>query len=573
MAVYTFSWCRVEGTSIPDPEKNYGTFTNLPSGQKIFYGSPEIQINNPTSIVNGCVYKIVPISTFGYTSIADIDTNYVTLQNQINTYDRSINVGVNGSIYYYKPFTVDESCIIYHADSTKTTFDHAAIILIDQYATPEIIAITGSYKGSGVPIGEEFDTDKLEIYTVYADGNSARLLNGYTIDPVNKIITVVGSNVVKINYITPTGKSLTTSIIIQGIKNLQGITAIYDGPPVGETKEALRKYFIVTAQYSDGSSATVTDFSFPSGNIVSNTNGGVLQIYYKGFYTNVTVPMYTVSTSRLIAYYNGPNVEVGHDFDIQYCRIKIYYASSDGLNDRYEDIDPTNCTYSTQTIDHEGLNQIVVQYNGQAGLVSTVMTVVGIKPDVVLNFIEAKYVGPEIVVDKSYSIERIICKAHYSNGSIVQVFDFSVDSNIIKYPGPNEYVVSYKDKATDTTCTTTVTIIGLPKDSTTESGYVPISLQNHYPEATRLNNRYRGPAEARKQNNIDMMICENLLDLYAIFANIENSFNNFVSLINGDNSIKAKTLNEIQHMEDVQYKWIHDERFTKGKYEQEVSHE
>ena len=568
MAVFTIGWCRVEGMPIPDLEKEYGTFTNIPSGQKVFYGTPEIQINNPISIVNGCVYKIVPLTEFGYSTILEVDANFATLQNKIQTYDKTIDTD-HGSIYYWEPFTVNESCVIYHADSTKKTFDNAALILIDQHATPEIIAITGSYKGGGVPVGEVFDTKMLELYVIYADGNKARLLDNYTTDPTDKIITVVGSNVVKINYTTPTGKALTTTVIIEGIKNLQGITALYDGPHVGFGNEALRKYFIVVAQYSDGSSATVTDFSFPSGNIVSETNGGVLQIYYKGFYTDVVVPTYAVSTSRLMAYYNGPNVEVGHDFDIKYCKIKIYYASADGLHDRYEDIDPSLCTFSTTMVDHEGVNQITVQYVGQAGPVNTVMVVIGIKPETVLTFIEAQYTGPEIVVGKSYSAERVICKAHYSNGSIVQIRNFSLNSNVVQYVGPNEYIVTYKEK--DTTVTTTVTVIGLPKDSTTESGYSPVSLQNNYPEATRLNNRYRGPAEARKHDNVDNMIQENLLALYNIFANIEQNFNELVESVNGNNSIKVKTLNEVQHIEDTQYKWMHDERFAEGKYKQEVN--
>ena len=567
MAVFTIGWCRVEGMPIPDLEKEYGTFTNLPSGQKVFYGTPEIQINNPISIVNGCVYKIVPLTEFGYSTILEVDANFATLQNKIQTYDKTIDTD-HGSIYYWEPFTVNESCVIYHADSTKKTFDNAALILIDQHATPEIIAITGSYKGGGVPVGEAFDTKMLELYVIYADGNKARLLDNYTTDPADKIITVVGSNVVKINYITPTGKALTTTVIVEGIKNLQGITALYDGPHVGFGNEALRKYFIVVAQYSDGSSATVTDFSFPSGNIVSETNGGILQIYYKGFYTDVVVPTYAVSTSRLMAYYNGPNVEVGHDFDIKYCKIKIYYASADGLHDRYEDIDPSLCTFSTTMVDHEGVNQITVQYVGQAGPVNTVMVVIGIKPETVLTFIEAQYTGPEIVVGKSYSAERVICKAHYSNGSIVQIRNFSLNSNVVQYVGPNEYIVTYKEK--DTTVTTTVTVIGLPKDSTTESGYSPVSLQNNYPEATRLNNRYRGPAEARKHDNVDNMIQENLLALYNIFANIEQNFNELVESVNGNNSVKVRTLNEVQHIEDTQYKWMHDERFAEGKYKQEV---
>ena len=70
-----------------------------------------------------------------------------------------------------------------------------------------------------------------------------------------------------------------------------------------------------------------------------------------------------------------------------------------------------------------------------------------------------------------------------------------------------------------------------------------------------------------------MMIRENILSLYNIFANIEQNFNNAVESINGNNSIKVQTLNEIHHIEDTQYQWIHDKRFAKGKYKQEVKNE
>ena len=117
------------------------------------------------------------------------------------------------------------------------------------------------------------------------------------------------------------------------------------------------------------------------------------------------------------------------------------------------------------------------------------MIVIGIKPEVTLNFIEAEYTGSPIVQGKAFSIERVICKAHYSNGAVVAVKNFAINSNIVQYVGLNEYIATYKEK--DATVTTTFSVIGLEKDSTTESGYRPISLQNNYPEATRLNNRYR----------------------------------------------------------------------------------
>lgn len=574
MAVFTFEWCRVEGCQIPNLQKEYGTFAQLPSNTKVFYGTPEIQINNPTSIVNGCVYKIVPISEFGFDTILEIDANYTDVLSAISNYDKTVDIqdAANSAQYYYEPFVVEESSVIFHADSTKKTFDHYAVIYVDQFATPEIITVAANYKGPAVPVGETFSLDNIELFAVYADGNQAQIKQGYEVDPEDRIITQLGSNVIKITYTSPTGTTFITSIIIEGVKNLQGVEAFYDGPSVSYGQEAKRKYFIVVAQYSDGSSATVTDFTFPDGNIVSESNSGVITIYYKGFWTTVVVPTYDVSSSRLIAYYNGPNVEVGHDFDTKYAKIKIYYQSDDELNAHYEDIDTELCIFSRTTIDHEGVNQILVQYTGKLGPVSTTMIVIGIKPEVTLNFIEAEYTGSPIVQGKAFSIERVICKAHYSNGAVVAVRNFAINSNIVQYVGLNEYTATYKEK--DTTVTTTFSVMGLEKDSTTENGYRPITLQNNYPEATRLNNRYRGPAEGYKHENIDQMIHENIQTLYELFASIEHGFNELVERVDGNNCIKVKTLNTVSQLEDETVQWITDSRFATGKYqEEEENHE
>ena len=573
MAVFTFEWCRVEGSPIPDLNKEYGTFTQLPLNTKVFYGTPEIQINNPVSIVNGCVYKVVPISEFGYNTILEIDTNYNNLLSQISSYDKTVDTenATNSAIYYYKPFVIEESSVIFHADSTKKSFDHYTIIYVDKHITPEIVTVVGNYKGSSIPVGETFDLKDIELYAIYSDGNKALIKENYIVEPANRVITQLKSNVIKITYTSPTDTTFITNVVIEGVKSLQGIEAHYDGPNVAFGNEALRKYFIVIAKYSDGSSSTVTQFTFPDGNKVNESNSGVITIYYNGFYTAVVIPTYDVSSSRLIAYYNGPNVEIGNNFDIKYCNIKIYYKSNDNTNTYYEDIDAEACVFPVTTIEHEGVNHISVQYTGKLGLVSTTMIVIGIKPEITLNFIEAEYTGPSIAQGKAFSIERVICKAHYSNGSIAIVKNFAINSNIIKHVGLNEYVITYKEK--DTIVTTIFSIIGLEKDDTTESNYNPISLQNNYPEATRLNNRYRGPAEGYKHDSVHEMIQENINTLYKLFANIEQKFNELVENVNGNNCIKIKTLNTVSQLEDETVTRIKDERFTAGIYRKEDKHE
>lgn len=572
MAIYNRDWCRIEGGTVPDPQKEYGTFVNLPINTEVFYGNPEVQIFNPDSVINGIVYKVVYLSELGAgaNTVHEIDANYAQIMTNIANYDRTIVISdaVNSANYYYEPFALTGSCVIFYADSMSTRFDHQLIVYVDEYATPDVVTVVGSYVGPPIPVGETYKETDLQMYAVYSDGNKALLRQGYTLDPADRKITMLGSNVVKVTYVSPTNVTFVATVIVPGIRNLQSISAIYDGPNVSYGQEALRKYFIVVAHYSDDSSATVTDFTFPSGNTVTQTNGGVIPIFYKGFTTSVTVPTYTVSSSRLMAYYNGSNVEVGDNFNPDYCNIKIYYQSSDSQFSHYEDIPASSCVFSTTVVDHEGINYITVQYTGKAGPVSTKMVVVGIRPEKTLSYITAEYTGPEVVQGKTFSAERVICKAYYSDGSVVTVRNFALATNVVTLVGSNEILVSFKDG--DTTVTTTITVTGLEPDSTTENGYNPIYLQNFYPEATRLNNRYRGPAESYKHDSTNQALYENIIALYAIYANIERSFNELIERIEGNENIKSATINATNWMNDTVQGWINDPRFTTGTYQPQI---
>lgn len=565
---YGSGWMRVEGNPVPPKvlSDKYGTFVNMPQNTRIFYSISEINIYNPNSLIKGIVYKCVPLSHLGYDTIDEVDGNYATFLNDVANYDKTVVLGdANNAaqLLHSAAFTINESCLVLFAESDKTRFDHYDVLFVDTSATPDVVTVTAHYIGPPIPVGEQYSLKDLEVHVVYTNGDDALMVSGYEVDPSDRIIHNVGSNVCNLIYEFK-DKTFKCTYIVTGTKKLVGIRGIYDGPPVSYGQEAKRKYMIVIAEYSDGSSATVTDFSLPSGSVVSETNGGQIPIYYKGFDGVISVPTFDLSSSRLIAFYSGPNVEVGHDFDIKYATVKIYYADSQDINSFYEDIDSESCTFSTTMIDHEGVNYITVQYEGRLGVISTKMVVIGIKPEVKLNFIEAEYTGPEIYQGSVFSPERIICKAHYSDGSIVKVRNFTINSNIVKEVGPNEFLVKFTDK--DDTAETTVTVIGLERDSTSEDGYNEISLLNHYPEMTRLNNRYRGPAEAQKHHDVNQMLHDSLIEINDIFAEIERTFNGFVTLREGQGNVKMMTLNTVRQISDNVNAWLTDERFTTGYY-------
>lgn len=575
MAVKTYGWCRIEGTPIIDKQSVYGSFTNLPSTVDIFYGQPEVQMFNKDpnpmlALTDGVVYRQIFLedlehgSQFG--SIQEIDSSYDILLMDIENLNKTISTS-NGDIYYSEPIAITKSSVILYGGSSELNFNKYCIIYIDEQVTPKIIAITSKYKGNPIPIGEEFDIKNLEVYAIYEDGNKALVKQGYTLTPDSKVINSVGSNAFQVTYTTPQNKDVTSGFVVTGIKALVGIVCVYDGPTIAFDQEAEKKYFVTTVQYSDGSSATVTDFTFPDGRVVSETNNGLLRIYYKGFYNEVQVPVYEVTTSRLIAWYNGPSVEIGNEWQKEYAKIKIYYQGTDSYNSYYEDLDYEKCEFGQTIIDHEGINQIPVTYEGKLGTITTFMSILGVNPTITLNFITAEYKGPDIVVGKPFSLEKVIVKAYYSNSEIIEVRNFGVGngSTIVSSTGPNEFAINYVDSEGQVG-NTTVTIIGIPKDSTTDTNYTPISLDNFYPEATKFNNRYRGPAEAYKHLQIANMLYQNINYLYNIFYSIEKDFNNIVNDINTSSYNKNYSLNNIKEIEETEKKWINNELFINGYY-------
>lgn len=582
--VRTNGWCRIEGCEISNLDKEYGILHNIPNNeQHIYYGHPEIQIENPYSTTHSVVYCVKPIDTaFGYSEINDIDDNWNQFVSNIQTWMGSNYVDTSDpdTGYYYvgKPFNVSKSSVIFYDDSSKSStagsrYGHYAIVLVDEYAVPNVINITAKYKGDAVPVGEELDTNQLEVVAQYDDGNEIKIDNHngstpYTLEPADKIVTQLGANVFEVYYIDPEGDVNKTTFIVQGIRNLQSIAGYWDGGMVAYGKEAQKKFFVVIGHYSDDTESTITDFEFPNGNIVTETNDGLIDIFYKGRTCQIQVTPFKVKLSRLIAYYNGPQVEVNHNFQPSYVQVKIYYsAGGDVGNSYYETINVEDCKISDTLVSKEGVNTYNISYEGQLGVITTSFTVVGFIPDLKPTDIQVTYTGPGIYQGRTFDLERVICNIYYNNGTIKTVKNFVVSTNIIHDVGPNVITVTYNENTT--TLTGEIIVNGLENDSTTNNNIFPTSLNNNYPRATILNNRYRGPAEGIKTNDYARMIIKNIQELYSLFTNIEKQYNQIISDVAGDTSIKITTLNSVSFMQHQLNAILKDDHYTTGIYKSE----
>lgn len=536
----TNNWYRLEGYIVPTDEYNYSTpITNL-DGLDIWYTNVEVQLQNPSigNFVHGVKYKTRTFSDFGFSTIEEINANFTaTLNTMLAEMKNS-----EGALVYTESFVVTESTVICFGDADSDTLSRYVVILKDDYLTANVTAITAQYDGPPVAMDESFSSDYLTVIGHFNDGHTSNFIAGtYSITRSDGIATTtinqVGSNVF-IATVVYGENTWTASFVVPGVKRIVSIQAEYDGPAVALNKKPKRKNIVVVANYSDGSASTITDWTYLNGDTITEENDGILTIYYQGFECSVEINHYDAYPTQIKAFYNGPKVEVGNDFLMDYLTVKIYYQDAADINSYWEELDQAYYTVDKQTILHEKDNIITVTYITNAGTILTTNFVIeGFIPEKEILYITAEYSGPPIRKSKTYNPEKVICKAHWDNGDVTLIKDFTVATTIVPEVGLNEIALTYKDY----TCTFIVT--GVEVESTTESGYSPTEIDLLYPEARKLNHRRRGPMESEKFDAYNKFVYDNIVNLFEIYNDLEKQYKQIYSDISSLQNTGINTLN------------------------------
>ena len=536
----TNNWYRLEGYIVPVDEYNYSTpITNL-NGLDIWYTNVEVQLQNPSVVnfIHGVNYKTRKFSDYGFKTIEEINANFSATLNTM----RAEMENNEGALTYVEPFVITESTVICFGDSYDSKLSRYVVILKDDYLTANITAITAQYDGPAVAMDEAFNYDYLTVTGHFDDGHTSKFMVGtYSVTRSDGVATnkinKVGSNVFTATVVY--GENIwTASFVVPGVKRLIGIQAEYDGPSVAMNKKPKRKNIIVIANYSDGSASTITDWTYLNGDTITENNNGILTIYYQGFECTVEINHYDAYATQIKAFYNGPKVEVGHDFMMSYLTVKIYYQDSTNTNSYWEELDQAHYTVDKQTILYEKDNIITVTYVTNSGNVLTTNFIVeGFLPEKEILYITAEYSGPPIRKGKTYNPEKVICKAYWNNGNVSLIKDFTVTTTIIDKVGPNEITLNYKEH----TCNFIVT--GVEAENTTESGYSPTEIDLLYPEATKLNHRRRGPMESEKFDAYNKFVYNNITTLFNIFNDLENQYKQMYNDVSSLQNIGTNTLN------------------------------
>lgn len=136
--------------------------------------------------------------------------------------------------------------------------------------------------------------------------------------------------------------------------------------------------------------------------------------------------------SSVTAVYTGDSVLVGKSIDLE--KLTVMGLYTDGSY-----IKLSNYVLSTYVVEQAGNNQIVVTCDD----VGTTFTVVGKE----VRLLSAYYGKSTVTVGESLVKEEIKVRAHYNDGSMEEISDYTISDMVVKNVGANIFYVFYEGKS------------------------------------------------------------------------------------------------------------------------------
>lgn len=136
---------------------------------------------------------------------------------------------------------------------------------------------------------------------------------------------------------------------------------------------------------------------------------------------------------ELLAYYNGDGEALMVGATIPKREIEVV-----GIYDDGSEAIIRSFTMSTTTVQRDGENTISISYNG----LRTTITVFGKK----VESLEAEYMGEDVTVGQSVKKKDISVTAYFTDGSMEDITNFTMASDVVKREGENVLRVSYGGK-------------------------------------------------------------------------------------------------------------------------------
>lgn len=227
------------------------------------------------------------------------------------------------------------------------------------YSAITLVSISAKYTGGPVPVGTSVNSLTGITVEAYYSDSSVQKVTSYLLS--GKIEE--GENTVTVTW---NGKTTTFKVTGYVVITVSGISAIYTGSQVlaGTNIEDLRDNLRVTATYSDGTTAIVTDYTL-SGTIEEGAN--TITISYSGKSTTVSVTGYgEITFTGITVNYTGGSMPLGTPTSTikQYLTVTANY--SDGSTQVVTDYAIAG------SVSVVGNNEYQVSYNGKGAFFTVV---------------------------------------------------------------------------------------------------------------------------------------------------------------------------------------------------------
>lgn len=199
----------------------------------------------------------------------------------------------DGSVVQVTEFSFEPQVASTNPTEVTVTFEGKTATVSVPVGTVSLTGIAAEYVGTGtIYVGDNLTKNMFKVTAKYNDGSS-NVVSDYTFTPVTMVNA--GEQVVTFTY---QGKETTATVTVVAL-SVTKITARWIGGTIFKGTAFTKSMFTVTAEYNNGTSKAVSDYTFTPATANSTPTTFVI-IEYKGMTTALSVNVIDVTASILV---------------------------------------------------------------------------------------------------------------------------------------------------------------------------------------------------------------------------------------------------------------------------------
>ena len=328
-----------------------------------------------------------------------------------------------------------------------------------------VIGIKADYIGEDVPVKEEYNKDKVEVYLLFNEDEPYKLSSDQWSES-GIVVENIGNNEYTATYVSNTEGTFTDNYTIKGIDHIKAIEAEYTGEDinVGEeyNKDEVEVYMIF---YQKEKEKVNTSDWRESSLEVSKVGNNEYTATYDGFSDSYEVTGLD-HVKDIDADYKGEPVQIKENYNKDDVEVYLVYYEKES-----EKISSEQWEESSLSVNSIGENKYTATY----GEFTDEYSVTGFDE---VDKIEAEYKGEPVRINDNYDKEDVVVVVTYKSGNEETLTeDEWTESGLkIEKVGENEYTATYKE------VTDTYTVIGLDRVKRIEADYTgePVKVNEEY---------------------------------------------------------------------------------------------